>query len=323
MIHAPEPLETFIGQSKLVEELRSRIGRVANSTVPVLIVGETGTGKEVCAKAIADLSSRRPFCPVNCAAIAESLVDSELFGHARGAFTGAVKDHLGMIGSADGGILFLDELADLPLPTQAKLLRTLESGEYRPVGSAQTRQASFRILASVSGDPEELTRAGRLRLDLLHRLGAVRFYLPPLRQRREDIPLLVNEFSRRFTAQAGREPVSVAPDAERLLVAHDWPGNVRQLRHVIEAALAIADGGEVTLGHIQDVIPPIESQQRHTPPTRTLAEARRIAEEDAIRDALAAANGNREVAAHLLGISEATLYRRLSRGPASEPGRED
>src|SRR5207249_2704237 len=164
----------------------------------VLVLSEAGTGKELCAEAISDLSRRTPFMAVNCAALPESLVESELFGHERGAFTGAVQARRGMIAAADGGTLFLDELAEVPSTVQAKLLRTLESGEYRPLGSTKTMRSRFRILAATSGDPERIISEGHLRADLFHRLGAVRVRLPPLRERIEDIPRLAEEFLRRY-----------------------------------------------------------------------------------------------------------------------------
>jgi len=302
----------LIGRSAVMEELRSRIERIARSTVPVLIIGETGTGKEVCAEAVARLSGRSPFLPINCAAIAESLVDSELFGHERGAFTGAVRDHPGVVAMANGGVLFLDELAEVPLPVQAKLLRTLESGEYRPVGSKQIRRSEFRILAAVNEDPDRLVVSGRLRADLLHRLGAVRLWLSPLRERVEDIPMLADEFARLYRTRHGEGEVAISDEAHAELMGQPWPGNVRQLRNVVEAAVALA-GSEprVTATNVRDVLGlPIsdESLDAEIPP---LAESIRRAEVLAILNALRVTAGNREAAAKLLRISPATLYRKL------------
>src|SRR5258705_9785729 len=169
-----DALQALVGASVVMQHVREKIERFARSPVPILILGETGTGKELCAAAIAKLSGREPFLPVNCATFPDGLAESELFGHERGAFTGAVRTHAGVVALADGGVLFLDELGELPLAMQAKLLRTLESGEYRPVGSNRTLRSQFRILAATSGDMDAVIAIGKLRPDLLHRLGAVR-----------------------------------------------------------------------------------------------------------------------------------------------------
>ena len=306
-------LGSLIGRSRAMDTLRERIERVARSPVPVLIVGETGTGKEVCAAAIAQLSGRSPYYPFNCAAVAESLIDSELFGHERGAFTGAVRDHSGVIAAAHGGVLFLDELPEVPAPAQAKLLRVLESGEYRPVGSKQISRSDFRVIAATNEDPDGLVARGRLRADLLHRLGAVRLMVAPLRQRIDDIPLLIDAFVHRFGSRIGQPCAGVSSEACSMLMAYHWPGNVRQLRNVVEAAVAIAGPAErVRPSHVREVLDlPLQAE----PPSvrfPTLAETRRRAEELAIEGALSETHGNREAAARLLGISEATLYRKMS-----------
>ncbi len=305
-----DPLLTLIGGSDVMQQVRDQIARFARSPVPILILGETGTGKELCAAAIAELSGRQPFVPVNCATFPEGLAESELFGHERGAFTGAVRSHTGVVALADGGVLFLDELGELAPAMQAKLLRTLESGEYRPVGSNKSLHSHFRILAATSGDLEQVIRSGKLRPDLLHRLGAVRITLPPLRQRLADIPLLAERFLRLYLERSERGPYRIAAEACAALMQHEWPGNVRQLRNVLEGAAAVAgDEDEVSLSHVlQFVAPAAASQEEGTP---SLAEARRRAEQRAILDALGQVGGNRERAAKLLRISQATLYRKL------------
>jgi len=236
--------QSLIGCSAAMQRVRGRIERFARSPVPILIVGETGTGKELCAEAIFRLSGYAPFVPLNCAAIPEGVAESELFGHERGAFTGAVQSRVGVVAQAHGGTLFLDELAELPGPLQAKLLRTLESGEYRPVGAADVRRSLFRILAATSGDLRASVAAGRLREDLLHRVSAVRIALPPLRARLEDIPPLAADLLRRYRARAQAGPARITPDACALLMQQPWPGNVRELRNVIEASAAAAGSGE-------------------------------------------------------------------------------
>ena len=316
MVSAPEALQKLIGQTGAMRQVRDQIQRIARSPVPVLIVGETGTGKELCAEAIAALSGRRPFVPVNCAALPESLVESELFGHERGAFTGAVRAHAGVIAAVDGGTLFLDELAEVPSAVQAKLLRTLESGEYRPVGSTKTFRSQFRILAATSGDLDRIISAGHLRADLFHRLGAVRVRLPSLRERLEDIPRLAEEFLRRYLERCDSGPARILPEACTVLMQQAWPGNIRQLRNVVEAAAAVA-GSEpvIDMLHVVEVLASTAKDASPPDTMPSLSETRRRAEGQAILDALRLTGGNRERAAKLLRISEATLYRKLSKPP--------
>jgi len=296
-----DALDTLIGSSAVMGQVREQIERFARSPVPILILGETGTGKELCAAAIAQLSGREPFVPVNCATFPDALAESELFGHERGAFTGAVRAHSGVVALADGGVLFLDELGELPPAMQAKLLRTLESGEYRPVGSNKAQTSRFRILAASSGDLE-------LRPDLLHRLGAVRIALPPLRKRLEDIPQLAVRFLRMYLERSERGPHRIAPEACVALMQHDWPGNVRQLRNVVEGAAAAAGTeDEIRLSDVLQFVGREPAEQG----IESLAQARRSAEQRAILNALGHVGGNREQAAKLLCISQATLYRKL------------
>ena len=302
-----------------MQAARDQICRLAPSPVPVLILGETGTGKELCAEALAALSGRTPFVPVNCAAFPEGLAESELFGHERGAFTGAIRSHTGVIALANGGVLFLDELAELPTAVQAKLLRTLESGEYRALGSTKTLRSEFRILAATSGDIDRVIGSGRLRMDLLHRLGAARVVLPALRERLEDIPLLAEAFLRRYLERASVGPWRVSREACAILMQHDWPGNLRQLRNVVEAAAAVA-GSEEEIGmmHVAQFLSPPEKAAVVSEAVPTLAQARARAETRAILEALTRAGGNREQAARLLRVSEATLYRKLGRGRSQD-----
>jgi transcriptional regulator with PAS, ATPase and Fis domain len=312
-------LAKLIGVSAALQAARDQICRLAPSPVPVLILGETGTGKELCAEALALLSGRTPFVPVNCAAFPEGLAESELFGHERGAFTGAIRSHTGVIALANGGVLFLDELAELPTAVQAKLLRTLESGEYRSLGSTKTLRSEFRILAATSGDLDRVIGSGRLRMDLLHRLGAARVALPALRERLEDIPVLAEEFLRRYLERATVGPSRVSTEACALLMEHDWPGNLRQLRNVVEASAAVA-GSDVEIGveHVAQFLAPIQRSDGASDVVPTLAQARARAETRAILEALTRAGGNREQAARLLRVSEATLYRKLGRGRSQD-----
>lgn len=302
-----------------MEHVRDQIRRLAGTPIPILILGETGTGKELVAEAIAALSGRSPFIPVNCAAFPESLIESELFGADRGAFTGAVRSRLGLVGAANGGILFVDELADIPVSVQAKLLRTLESGEYRRLGSPDTLRSEFRILAATNADIDTALAEHRLRADLLHRVGAARVWLAPLRKRVEDIPLLAEEFLRRYLAKCHAGPWRISPQACTVLMQHDWPGNVRQLRHNVEASAAMAGSYDVIgVQHVAECLATMAPDSAEQNEVLSLAEARRQAERRALLGALRQANGNREVAARLLRISQATLYRKLGKPAPSK-----
>lgn len=309
----PDPLQQLIGQSAAMDHVRGQIRRFGTAPIPVLILGETGTGKEVCASLIASLSGRSPTRAINCAAFTETLVESELFGHERGAFTGAVRTHTGVIAAANKGILFLDELEEIPMPVQVKLLRTLESGEYQPVGSSQVKRSDFRLLTATNRDPDELVASGRLRADLLYRLGYARIWLPPLRQRREDIPLLAQEFLTRQVLRGHSAILAIEACARAFLMQQDWPGNVRQLSHVMEAAVAMAGTSRsITVDHLIEVLTPHRTRPQVTERPFSLAEVRQRAERHAILDALRVTEGNRERAATMLDISIATLYRKLA-----------
>jgi len=238
-----------------MQRVRELVVRFAPSYVPILILGETGTGKELCAEAIFAISGRAPFVPVNCAAIPEALAESELFGHERGAFTGASVARAGMVEQADGGTLFLDELAELSCPIQAKLLRTLESGEYRRLGGRAIHHSSFRIIAATGGDLAGAVAAGRLRGDLLHRVSAVRILLPPLRERLEDLPELAHALLQRYRERAEGGPARLTPGACALLSEYDWPGNVRELRNILEASAAAAGmTEEIDAGTVEECL---------------------------------------------------------------------
>ncbi|MET0398235.1 MAG: sigma-54 dependent transcriptional regulator [Longimicrobiaceae bacterium] len=303
----------MIGRSPAMRAVYDRIERFSTLPIPVLVLGETGTGKEMVAQAIRQVSgASRRYVPVNCAAIAKDLFESELFGHEAGAFTGATRRHAGILAQADGGILFLDEIGELPLATQAKLLRVLESGEYRPVGGEQTRRADFRLVAATNQDLALQVEQGRFRLDLLHRLGAARIVVPPLRERTEDIQPMAEEFLRRIRESRGWGAAWFSPEAlARLRTAH-WGGNVRELRNVVEAAAAVSTESCIEAHHLHEFLPSRTGRTGAANTLPTLAETLRAAEQTAIREALRHAEGNRDRAAALLGVSVATLYRRLS-----------
>src|SRR3989454_244422 len=226
----------LVGTSPQMLEVKQTIASVANSDSPVLIEGESGTGKELVAAAIHGQSPRAtgPFVPVNCGAIPAELMESEFFGHVRGAFSGAVADALGLVRAAQGGTLFLDEAAELPTALQAKLLRVLQEKEVRPVGSAKTHAVDVRIIAATNRDLEAAVASGRFRQDLYYRINVVRIVVPPLRARKDEIPALVTHFLRRFNARFHRSVTGLAPAAKAALMAYDFPGNVRQLENLIE-----------------------------------------------------------------------------------------
>jgi two-component system response regulator GlrR len=236
-------LRQLVGESPKFRVQIRKIPLVARRNVSVLIEGETGTGKELCARAIHYLSPRahQPFVPVNCGAIPTDLAENELFGHARGAFTGASAAQHGLIREAEGGSLFLDEIDCLPLLTQVKLLRFLQEKEYKPLGSAKVQQADVRVIAAINMDLEEAVRTGRLRRDLYYRLNVMTLLLPPLRERPEDIPLLAHHFLVKYATEFDNAVTSFSPDVMSLFLQHEWPGNIRELEHVIERAVLLAE----------------------------------------------------------------------------------
>jgi two-component system response regulator AtoC len=295
-------------------ELLELLERAAEYKATVLLTGESGTGKEVLARAIHAQSGRRAqaFVAVNCGAIPEALLESELFGHTRGAFTGADRARRGLFVEADGGTMFLDEIGELPPPLQVKLLRVLQEEEVRPVGESKPRQVDVRVIAATSRHLEREVAAGRFREDLFYRLDVFRVRVPPLRERREDIPLLVDHFLAHFREALGRPVRSIADDALDRLLAHAWPGNVRELENVIERAVILADGDRITLRELPEAV----ASPRSTAPSSqasgdfSMRRARRRFESDLIQRALDATGGNRTRAARLLEISyRALLYK--------------
>ncbi len=314
-------IDRAVGERPIVAASQAMVGvlelieRAAEYKATVLLTGESGTGKEVLARAIHAQSARRQaaFVAVNCGAIPETLLESELFGHAKGAFTGADRARRGLFEEADGGTLFLDEIGELPLPLQVKLLRVLQEEEVRPVGESKARRVDVRVLAATARDLEAEVAAGRFREDLFYRLNVLRVAVPPLRERREDIPLLVDHFLGQSRVSLGKDVRGIADDALARLVRYDWPGNVRELENVIERALILTDGDRLTLADLPDAIarPEAPSPAEATATADfSLAAARRRFETDFIREALAAAKGNRTHAARLLGISHrALLYK--------------
>ncbi len=302
--------DNIVGRSEAIRNLLSRVVRIAPTDVTVLITGESGTGKELIARAVHANSSRadKPFIPVNCAAITETLLESELFGHARGAFTGATTARKGLLEEADGGTFFFDEIAETTMAFQAKLLRTIQEGEVRRVGDNRAIKVNIRAIAATNVDLAEAVEEKRFREDLYYRLNVARFKLPPLRERREDIPLLVDFFLNKHNAKMGTR-ASLADGVIERIQSYPFPGNVRELENMVEQGVALASGGVIT---IDDIVP--EGTLEEQPPqAKTLAGIVDQAERQAIEEALRGTSGNRERAAEALGISATTLWRKMTR----------
>ncbi|WFF82635.1 sigma-54-dependent transcriptional regulator [Delftia tsuruhatensis] len=299
----------LVSGSEAMRQVFKRIGLAADSDATVLVLGETGTGKELVARALHRNSARaeRPFVAVNCAAIPADLMESELFGHVKGAFTGAVSDRAGRFREAQGGTLFLDEVGDMPLPTQAKILRALQEREITPVGASRALPVNVRIIAATHRDLPDAVRQGRFREDLWYRLQVVPVHLPPLRERLGDVLLLAEHFLRQG---GGASPKRLGSDAARLLLAHDWPGNVRELRNAMERAALLCPGPVIGPEHIG--LQPAAANGPAIDWNGPLAPAVAQLEREMVTRALAATMGNRAEAARRLGLSRQQLYRKLA-----------
>ncbi len=310
----------MIGRSSQMQEVFGLIRRLAPHVRSALITGETGTGKELAARALHQAGPRRTkrFVTVNCSAVVETLFESELFGHVRGAFTGASDNKTGLFEYADGGTLFLDEIGELPLTVQSKLLRVLETGEVQRVGSLESRKTDVHVLAATNRDLHADVGAGRFRADLFYRLNVVELAMPPLRDRREDIPYLTASFVRDASARFGKKLVGLTTAAERLLASLAWPGNIRELRNAIERACLLADGefiterdlsGLVRAARLPSIAAPAagsSDQDRSVPGAAAIGR-------DQIEHVLAEVNGSKSLAAARLGIGRRALYRLLER----------
>jgi two-component system response regulator AtoC len=303
----------IIAASAPMVALLEVLERAAEYKATVLLTGESGSGKEVLARAVHAQSPRRKesFVAVNCGAIPEALMESELFGHTRGAFTGADRAKRGLYVEADGGTLFLDEIGELPVSLQVVLLRVLQEEEVRPVGSEKSRSVDVRVIAATSRDLESEVRAGRFREDLFYRLNVVQLKVPPLRERREDIPLLVDHFVSHFRQVLGKPIQRVSDPVLNRLVQHHWPGNVRELENVIERAMILADGDRLTLADLPEAVNHQQPTNPGIPDDLDLRRARRDFEAGWIRKALEAAAGNRTRAARMLRISHRALLYKL------------
>jgi transcriptional regulator with GAF, ATPase, and Fis domain len=300
-----------------MRSLLEMIAKVARSPMPVLVTGETGTGKEVVARAVHEGSGRDPFVPVNCAALPEHLLESELFGHERGAFTGADRAKAGLFEAAHEGTLFLDEVGDLPLPLQPKLLRALESGEIRRVGATRAIHVDVRLVAATNRDLEEEVAAGRFREDLFWRLNGLALHVPPLRERPADVPVFVEHYLGRFPGGRG---LRLSSEALSVLTAYPWPGNVRELKSVVERAATLAAGGPIGV----DVLPERVRDGGLLRATIQEAANRSLSLQEVERayilEILRITGGHKSRAADILGLDRKTLYRKLQEYAAEVQG---
>lgn len=326
---AADGRRVLVGRSKQIEKVRRQIERAGQTNAPVLLLGESGTGKEVVARLIHEAGPAGPFVPIDCGSLVGTLVESELFGHAKGSFTGAVESRRGLIEAANGGTAFFDEIGDLPGDMQVKLLRLLQEREYRPVGSLTWHKVNIRVLAATHRDLKQEVAAGRFRQDLFYRMNVITIHLPPLRERKEDIPLLIDYFLRGLP-----EPYSLTHEAFEALMSYDWPGNVRELRNAIDRMAAMNSG---PLLHAEDLPTFVQNHLEAsrpqylslaaavasggaTTPSKPVSPGERPVsavlpllevEKRAIQDALKQTKGDLVTAAYLLGIGRTTLYRKL------------
>jgi DNA-binding NtrC family response regulator len=322
----------IVGNSHALQEICKLIGQAGRVDVPILITGESGTGKDLVAESIWKVSTRweRPFVIINCAAIPETLLEAELFGYEKGAFTGANSSHMGKFGEADGGVIFLDEIGDMSLSLQAKVLRVLQNGTFNRIGDNKEFKTDIRVIAATNKDLEEMVRQGKFREDLYFRINVVRIHLPALRERKEDIPLLVECFTRRYSAQAGKDIKGVSKKFLDKLMEYEWPGNIRELENTVRKAIVFAKtpfltSYDLNLGEpvsFTGAKEPVSFTEPLRDAIRNLFRSRgkngnvysqilREAEEILLQEALNASGWNRSKAARLLGINRLTLRRKL------------
>ncbi len=314
-----EIAETRLGpvfKSKVMQEIQDLISAMAPSDANVLITGESGVGKEVIANTIHQRSRRadKAMVKLNCAAFPQAMIEGELFGYVKGAFTGAVNDFKGMIAEADGSTLFLDEISDMPADLQTRFLRVLQEREFRPLGSTRTVKANFRVIAATNRPIPQALSENRLRSDLYYRLNTFQIEVPPLRERRQDIPPLVTSFVKQFAQQLGKDEPEIAPDAFGKLLEYSWPGNVRELQNCMEYAVVLARQNIIGVKELPaEVQLPPALQQSERPLTRQGVPSLDEVERRTILQALAQCHGNKKKAAELLGIQRPTLYNKLKR----------
>jgi DNA-binding NtrC family response regulator len=308
----------ILGQAPGIQRVMETVAAIADADANVLIVGESGTGKELVANALHEQSRRRrgPWVKINCAALPKDLIESELFGHTKGAFTGATTEKTGLLEAADGGSLLLDEITEMPADLQAKLLRVLEERVVRPLGAAKSIPVDFRLISSTNRSPEVALREGRLRQDLFFRINTVSIQVPPLRDRREDLPLLVRTFLERYRAKHGRPVEGIEPEAYRRLLAYSWPGNVRELQHAVERAVLVAHGPLIALGDLPEPLRRSGGDRAAgtlVTPSEVPAGSLEEIERASIIKALETTKWNKQAAAALLGLRRPTLYSKMRR----------
>ena len=310
--------QNIVGQSPQMFALFDLVRRIADSESTILLQGESGTGKELFARAIHYNSSRRnnSFVPVDCSILPETLLESELFGHVKGAFTGAIKAKKGLFQEADGGTIFIDEISILSPSAQTRLLRVLQEREIKPVGSSEQFKVDVRVLAATNTNLKEKIAMGTFREDLYYRIAVIPMYIPPLRERKEDIPLLVNHFLKKFCQANNKKIKKISNEAMKVLIDYSWPGNVRELENLMERLVLVTDEDLIGLSSLpSEIRTPLQMVIKSPPEGKSLKEvtlqAARHIEQEAIRSALAKAKGNRSLAAQLLGISRGTLYNKM------------
>jgi two-component system response regulator PilR (NtrC family) len=305
----------IIGQSPAMHEIYQAIEALAQNVTTVLITGESGTGKELVARSIHTRSGRveRPFVALNCGAVSDTLLDSQLFGHRRGAFTGAVADHEGVFQAAQGGTLFLDEIADIPAQLQVKFLRAIQEREVTPLGTTRAIKVDVRLIAATNRDLAAEVQAGNFRSDLFYRLNVVHLPLPPLRERREDIPLLADHYVARYARQFNVAPKVIQPAALARLQSYDWPGNIRELQNVIERCFALAPSGDITMASLAHLVGDTQTGAEPTLDFGGSVPSLEVTERQLMAAALRQTGGNKNQAARILGIDRQRLYRKLEK----------
>jgi PAS domain S-box-containing protein len=311
----------IVTRSVAMRRLLEVLPRIAESESTVLLQGETGTGKELFARAIHQQSPRRsgPFVAVSCGALPDTLLESELFGYRKGAFTGASHDKAGRFALARGGTLFLDEIGEVSPALQVRLLRVLQEREFEPLGATRTEKADVRVVAATNRDLGRLVEGGQFRQDLYYRIKVMKLELPPLRQRREDVPLLTEHFITVYNAVQNKQVRGVSPDVLGVLTAHDYPGNVRELQNVIEHAFVLVSEGQIELQHLPPELVPVSPRVQVG---RRMTETVNVLEAQAIREALSRAEGNRNAAARDLGMHKSTFFRKARRLGVELPERD-
>ena len=308
LLHGNTDFQGIVGKSEIMQRVFEVVRKASMSDAPVIIHGETGTGKELVAHAIHDLGPRRdkPYIQLNCAALNEGLLESEMFGHVKGAFTGAHMQRKGRFEAANGGDIFLDEIGDIPISIQIKLLRILETKQFERVGDYQPIKTDVRIITATNRDLEQLIAQGEFREDFFFRINVIPIHLPPLRDRADDIPLLAEHFVRQLQRSSGKEILGVAPEAMDFFMNYRWPGNIRELRGALEYAFVVAEGDRILLKHLP-------ARMTSTGIRHAISASAPLTEKEALVDALIKSGGNQTLAARMLGVNRVTVWHRVKK----------